>query len=332
MSFQGPNLAREPFVNLRPIRRAALLLWLAASALAAWNTYAYLRSGAGAAEKAAELEGLNREIVAKRQRLETLDADLRRADLERANLRTLFLNDRIAERAFSWNLLLDRLVETMPRGVRVRRLTPEGFRDVRERRVTRTARGVVMPAVAERRVLIQVEGEAEDGEALLELIDRMFAHPAFDRPNLAREARAKSGTLEFSLEVGYLPAAAPAERVAGARGAERRAGAVPPVAAATEAAGQTPRVVAAELPGAAPGATPGAGRERSPAGAERQLAPPGGAPASGAGAPAAARAAGDETPAARPRAGAAPAPARGEDLSIFGVPRSASPYASGGGQ
>lgn len=332
MSFQGPNLAREPFVNLRPIRRAALLLWLVASALAAWNTYAYVRSGAGAAEKAAELEGLNREIVAKRQRLETLDADLRRADLERANLRTLFLNDRIAERAFSWNRLLDRLVETMPRGVRVRRLTPEGFRDVRERRVTRTAREVVMPAVAERRVLIQVEGEAEDGEALLELIDRMFAHPAFDRPNLAREARAKSGTLEFSLEVGYLPAAAPAERVAGARGAERRAGTIAPAAAATEAAGQTPRVVAAELPGVAPGAAPGAGRERSPAGAERQLAPPGGAPASGAGAPAAARAAGDETPATRPRAGAAPAPARGEDLSIFGVPRSASPYASGGGR
>ena len=57
------------------------------------------------------------------RKIETLESDLRRADLERVNLQTEYLNQRIAERAFSWNLLFDDLVGVMPRQVRVPPLT-----------------------------------------------------------------------------------------------------------------------------------------------------------------------------------------------------------------
>ncbi len=88
----------------------------------------------------------------------------------------------------------------MPRGVRLARLAPAPFKD--ERR----AREATSPPPAERRVTLQIVGETEDDESLLEFVDRLFAHPAFERPNLSREARVKSGGLGFTIAVAYLPA------------------------------------------------------------------------------------------------------------------------------
>lgn len=324
MSFGGPNLARQPFVNARPARRVGAALWVAALALLAWNALAYQRSGTGVAGKAAELERLRAETDRAQARAETLETDLRRADLERANQRTDYLNRRIAERAFSWNLLLDRLIETMPRGVRLVRLAPEGFRDERAGRGKEST-----AAPVDRKVALQIEGESEDDESMLEFVDRLFAHPAFDRPNLSREARTKSGGLGFSISVAYRPAAelAPPAPDAAAGGepvpvAATAARAVAPAgvatgspAAAEHAAGPLAAAPTA-VPGAAPGA-PATGREPAAARAARPVASADGAPAQ---APAGA--------AAAPEAAARPAAA--PRTSIFGGPVLARPYASGG--
>ncbi len=326
MSFGGPNLAREPFVNARPVRRAAATLWIAAIALLAWNALAYVSSGAGAAGKADELERLRAATRQARTRAETLETDLRRADLERGNQRTGFLNRRIAERAFSWNLLLDRLIETMPRGVRLLRLSPEGFREERTRRGTEPA-----VAPAERTVALQIEGDSEDDESMLEFVDRMFAHPAFERPNLSREMRTKTGGLGFSIAVAYRPAADLAP--AGASAAALSSGAV------SSAPGTTP----ASRPGGAVAAAPGSAVAGAalPAPALDAGLPAAGGPAVRAASPpargerpelaAGGVAAPPEAAVAAPiEAPARPAPA--PRASIFGGPAVARPYASGGGR
>lgn len=328
MSFAGPNLSREPFANVRPLWRAAATLWVAAALLVAWNVAAYLRSGTGAVERAAELERLRRTTAESRARIQTLESDLQRADLARANARTEYLNQRIGERAFSWNLLLDRLAETMPRGVRVVRLSPEPFKDDRRR-------GEVEPAPrVERRVALEIAGEAEDDEALLEFVDRLFSHAAFDRPSLARETRTKAGTLNFTISAAYRPAAevAPEPPAAAVAGGAAAAGPRAPAPNGLESAAARSAAAAASGAGRAPeastAAAAAAGRAARVAAVDAPAAPRTGPPPATAegGAAARSRPAGAASgPAAPPAAGGAPRE------SIFGGPAAARPYASPGG-
>jgi Tfp pilus assembly protein PilN len=188
MSWQAPNLARAPFVNARPRHRLAALLALAALTLTAWNVRSWLQSGAGAAAREAEIAHLETETAALRARLTTLDADLAGRDFAAENRRVEFLNARIEQRAFSWNLLLDRLAEALPPGVRLRELEPR----------------FAAPAGDERTpVTLRIRAEARDDEEMLTFVDRLFAHPAFAAPNLARESRQTGGTLAFELAVIY---------------------------------------------------------------------------------------------------------------------------------
>lgn len=192
MSWQAPNLARDPFVNQRPLVRASLLFAVAAIALTLFNVISYLRAGSGVATLATEITRLERETAASRARLATIDHDLANRDLVALNRKTEFVNARIEERTFSWNLLFTRLAEAQPRGVRLASLKPQFGK--------KAADGKSRAPVE-----LHIKGEAEDGEALLEFVDKLFAHPAFDSPNLTREGRAGGGVTEFDLHVVYLP-------------------------------------------------------------------------------------------------------------------------------
>jgi Tfp pilus assembly protein PilN len=203
VTWQAPNLAHEPFENRRPARRLGLVLGLAALGLTAWNVGTWWRTGAGAAERAHELDRLTVTTAEARERIATLETDLAAADLQRANAEALFLNERIDERAFSWNRLLDDLVEALPPGVRLRQLSPQLERGLTVG--TSRARRGAPESLDQRDVWLRIRGEAEDDEELLEFVDRLFGHPAFSEPNLAGENRASSGALSFDLSVIYRP-------------------------------------------------------------------------------------------------------------------------------
>jgi Tfp pilus assembly protein PilN len=192
VSWQAPNLARRPFLNTQPLRRVAVALSVAAIGLTAWNVLSYARTGSGAAARRAEISRLAEEASAARARLATLEGDLARWDLAAENQRAAFLNAEIERRAFGWNALFDRLAEAMPRDVRLRTLTP--------RPMDAGASGVAP-------VRLAIAAEARDAEAMLELVDRLFAHPAFASPNLERESRQRGGEIAFRSSVEYHPEA-----------------------------------------------------------------------------------------------------------------------------
>ncbi len=197
--WQEPNLARAPFVNERPVRRLGIALWVLFAIVggaAFWMSQTIRRE---TGTRVAELARLNSETVSSRERAVTLEAQLRRADLPAQNERAEFLNRRLAERTFSWNGLLETLAGVMPRGVRLIGLSPEGFARERGRKIAE----VETPATT--RVALRISGEAEETEALLEFVDRLFEHPAFDRPNLSRESERKDAKIQFDLTVDYLP-------------------------------------------------------------------------------------------------------------------------------
>jgi len=198
VSWRSPNLASRPFVNQRPVRRLALLLALVAILLTAWNVVSWWRVGSGSATRQRELSRLEAETTAARSRLATIEQDLAARHLAAENLRAEFLNERIAQRTFGWNELFDRLAEVLPDGVRLRSLSPS---------LGSSRRRTTQPVATEgrRSVELGIRAEATDDESMLQFVDRLYAHPSFATPNLARESRERGGRIAFDLTVTFFP-------------------------------------------------------------------------------------------------------------------------------
>lgn len=206
---RGPaevNLAHRPFVNERPVRRAALLLLVAGLALAAVNGWLYSRYAIQRSANEGELNRLQAEIESEERRVTELSRQLAAADLTQQNDLVRFLNLRIAERTFGWSVLFDRLEDLLPREVRLVSLTPREVDP--ERRRTATA-GTAGASTEEMRFNLAIAGVARQPEAVLELIDALFADAAFRDPDLHQETF-RGGEVQFTLDVVYLPQVAEA--------------------------------------------------------------------------------------------------------------------------
>jgi hypothetical protein len=199
--FLDPNLARAPFENARPVMRLTLALWLLAAGVGGTTWWLTSTARAEAARRRAELEAVTAETTKLRDSAARLKATLESAGLEARNERTSFLNERIAERAFSWNAFFDKLGEVLPRGVRIVSLTPQGFQVESPKAGKRARRSTSAIAV-------KISGEAETADAMLELVDRLYAHPSFRDPQLSRDTESHQH-VTFALTVAYVPAGAP---------------------------------------------------------------------------------------------------------------------------
>lgn len=281
-----PNLARRPFRNRRPAIRLGVGLWLLAAGALASATWLYLDYWRGAANSRAEIARLEAAIADERQRIGEREQQLGALALEAGNEQTRVLNEWIADRVFSWGGLLDDLEEVLPIGARVQSLAPE-----RRREVNRGARKEA------ERVGLRLEGTVENEDALVELLENLYAHPRFGRPVLSTERREELRQTSFNLTVEYLPASAAGNPEAveaadtavtdelaasGAPGEATVAGLPKPNAAGAGAGGAVP--MAPATPGRSPvgvgaaGAAPTAGHGR---GDVRAAAAPSSAAAAG---------------------------------------------------
>jgi len=199
------NLSRRPFVNSRPVTRAAALLWVLGTVLLLTNVFIIWSYLASSREKRAEVKSGEAGLAAERQAVARHEEQVARLDLGRQNEEVAYLNGKIAQRTFSWSRLFDRLAEVLPADVRLQQLTPRGLADERQER-----QAVRRPATrrATDLVTLQINGQAKSVEAILEFVDNLFAHPAFAEPNLTHQAHEKDGYIRFAVGVTYLPNAA----------------------------------------------------------------------------------------------------------------------------
>jgi Tfp pilus assembly protein PilN len=199
------NLSRRPFVNSRPVTRAAALLWVLGSVLLLTNVFIIWSYLASSREKRAEVKAGQGGLATERQVVARHEEQVARLDLGRQNEEVAYLNGKIAQRTFSWSRLFDRLAEVLPADVRLQQLTPRGLADERQER-----QAVRRPATRRTTdlVTLQISGQAKSDEAILEFVDNLFAHPAFAEPNLTHQAHEKDGYIRFAVGVTYLPNAA----------------------------------------------------------------------------------------------------------------------------
>ncbi|HYU32080.1 MAG TPA: hypothetical protein VEW48_07945 [Thermoanaerobaculia bacterium] len=196
----GLNLARRPFVNTRPVTRVSMLLWVLGLLLLFGNVSLFWNYLSGSAEKRAELDRLVQDRQRQEQTVAQLQQRLASLDLEQQNKKVTYLNQKIAERTFSWSLLFDRLAEVLPNDVRLTRLAP--------RPVDKKAGGRPEDELAPRddRVLLVIHGKSKSDEALLDFVDRLFAHDSFDEPDFSRETREQDDNLvDFDVQAIYIP-------------------------------------------------------------------------------------------------------------------------------
>ncbi len=216
------NLARRPFANGRPVVRIALLLGVLGTLLLVENVAGYWRYLEDSATQRAERE----DLVAERERIERLISESSRQlesfDLDRQNSQVGFLNQRIAERKFSWSTLLDRLARELPGDVRLVSLRPKSDNTkgrISGRSSASTAGNSGKTAGSGERIRLEIEGQAKSVEAMLQFVDRLFARAEFAEPDPESQQKDDKGLINFKLSVDYLPGVAPGG--AAVRGGER---------------------------------------------------------------------------------------------------------------
>jgi Tfp pilus assembly protein PilN len=188
------NLARRPFVNVRPVRRAAVLLLVVGVGLTVANAVVYWKHFTGEGRTRSRSQELARELAAEQESIAELRSEIVAMNIGELNERAGFVNAEIDRRRFGWSRLFDRIAEVQPDSVRLLSLYPR-FADER--------RGRAADRDPNDRVMLEIRGVAKGGDAILALIDGLFAHPAFSSPDLSREARREDGTVEFALGVAY---------------------------------------------------------------------------------------------------------------------------------
>jgi Tfp pilus assembly protein PilN len=199
------NLARRALVNRRPLQRVVAALWVAAALVVVVDAVIVVRHLTSSSAGRGRLVELEREIAAEAQSAQRLERSLRGFDLAEQNRHVEFLNSKIAQRTFPWSRLFEQLGEVLPDGVRLQSLRPMIGEDEEETPARAAARrDAAAGAGPQRWVQLQIAGQAETDDAILELVDALFGHPAFSSPNLRNEAQER-GLYRFNLAVRYLP-------------------------------------------------------------------------------------------------------------------------------
>jgi hypothetical protein len=211
------NLASRPFVNRRPRRRVAILLWSVAALLFCWNAFLFVQYWLGSSSGREQLRQVRSQVDERIEVMETLESRLVQADLDDQNAQVRFLNRKIAERAFPWSRLFDHMVEVMPRNVRLVQLAPA----IPEEKVRGPSRQTSSDIDW---IDLRIRATAKRSDDVLDLLDTLFEHPYFARPLLAQERTIETG-VEFGVSVRYLVGEPPtSESVPGLENSETEDG------------------------------------------------------------------------------------------------------------
>ena len=123
------NLASRPFRDYRPVYAAVVLMALLTAFLALNNVDTFLRYRSETKTTRANIASLETQIAAEKSRTNALSQRLKGVDLKLLASQTEFANAQLAERAFSWSELLDRLERVLPNNVRLHTVTPSFDKD-----------------------------------------------------------------------------------------------------------------------------------------------------------------------------------------------------------
>jgi Tfp pilus assembly protein PilN len=123
------NLASRPFRDYRPVYAIVVVMALLTAFLALNNVDTFLQYRTETKTTRADIDKLEQQIADEQHKSDTLSQRLKGVDLKLLASQTEFANAQLAERAFSWSELLDRLERVLPADVRLQSVTPSFAKD-----------------------------------------------------------------------------------------------------------------------------------------------------------------------------------------------------------
>lgn len=180
------NLASKPFRDYRGVYAVVAATFALSALLMIVNVRTGYYYYVSTRETRGEIAAIEAEARQERARAKELETQLRGVDTGRLAIETTFINAQIAQRAFSWTLMLDTLERIVPRNVRVLHLSPT----VKPNGETRLSMGFA----------------AKNSGGMVELLNRLFADDRFSRPFPSGESTNDSGEQQFQITVDYDPA------------------------------------------------------------------------------------------------------------------------------
>lgn len=182
------NLAARPYRDYRPVYAAVVLTALLTAFLALNNIDTFLRYRTETKTTRANIAKLEEEITDEQRRTETLTQRLRGVDIKLLASQTEFANSQLAERAFSWSELLDRLERILPADVRLQTVSPVFGKDGS--------------------VHLSMTCQTKTGDGLTNTINRFNGDPQFSNAFPTTETHLETGEYRFTLGVDYRPSVA----------------------------------------------------------------------------------------------------------------------------
>ena len=181
------NLAARPHRDYRPYVAAVVMGSLLIAYLTVTNFDTWYRYRNETQTTRAKIDSLDAQTVEEQRRADEVSQRLRAVDVKTLATQTQFANARIAERAFSWSELLDRLERVFAKDVRVNSITP-----------TFSKSGLVH---------LTLMCEAKTGDGLVTTLDRFNRDGHFANAFPANEEHTEVG-YRFNLGVDYRPSIA----------------------------------------------------------------------------------------------------------------------------
>jgi Tfp pilus assembly protein PilN len=200
------NLASRPYRDYKPLYAVVVVTSIAIALLMLNNVDTYYRYVTETQTTRATIAKLERQAADEHNRAMAADNQLRGFDLVALDNETRFINARLAERAFSWSELLDRLEDVIPQGVRIRNISPS---------FSKTAT-----------VHLEMACESKSASGMLDSLTALQRDPQFMNPfphnETANDAAAGTGgttpaapgaaLYTFSIGVDFKPTIARSER------------------------------------------------------------------------------------------------------------------------
>jgi Tfp pilus assembly protein PilN len=161
--------------------------WLLVAVMALNNLDTWYRYQRDTKVTRAEIDRLNQQIDAEHRAAQVSDQRLKSINVKLLSAQTDYVNARLAERAFSWSELLDRLERVLPDDVRLESISPSFNKD-----------GLVH---------LQLLCVGKNTSSMVSTIDRMNADRNFASAFPASEDASEQG-YRFGIAVDYKPSIA----------------------------------------------------------------------------------------------------------------------------
>jgi type IV pilus assembly protein PilN len=179
------NLASRPYRDYTPVNLVAATMFVLMLLLAWFNIDTAVRYRVETRNTRAKIAQLEAQQRREKELEAVAQQRLAGIDVKFLDEQTRFINQQLAQRAFSWSALLDELESVLADDVRLLSVAPS-FND----------NGTIQ---------LGLSFESKSNDGMITTINRMHRDPQFVNPFPANES-VREGVYAFNLSVGYRPA------------------------------------------------------------------------------------------------------------------------------